>query len=220
MTENRIDAVLFDLDGTLVDTAADLAAALNRLRQQEDLSPLPFARLRPHASHGARGLLAEGFGVTPQDPRFGGLRQAFLDFYEDALCVETRLFEGAAEVLSALENRRLPWGIVTNKVEYLTFPLLERLGLARRPGCVVCGDTTTHPKPHPEPLLHAARTLAVPAAHCVYVGDGERDMEAAQRAGMLGMVARYGYIGESEQPDTWPATAHLARIRDLLDHLP
>ncbi|MBI3149831.1 MAG: HAD-IA family hydrolase [Betaproteobacteria bacterium] len=214
-----MDAVLFDLDGTLADTASDLAAALNHLRRHHGLPALPLAHLRPYASHGARGLLDQGFGVAPADPRFASLREAFLDLYEAALCVETRLFEGADTVLAALESRGLPWGIVTNKVAYLTHPLLDQLGLGKRPGCVVCGDTTPYAKPHPEPLLHAARALGVPAARCVYVGDGERDMEAARDAGMLGLVARYGYIAAHEKPETWPALALLDSVEEVLAYL-
>lgn len=219
MGERRVHAVLFDLDGTLADTAADLAGALNRQRARHGLDPLAFGALRPYASHGARGLIAQGFGVAPEDDRFAALREEFLRLYEEALCVETRLFPGAEKVLDTLEERGLPWGIVTNKVASLTRPLLDRLGLAQRTGCLVCGDTTPHPKPHPEPLLHAARALRVPPANCVYVGDGERDMEAAHRAGMLGLVARYGYITAEERPESWPHLGLIDTLDALLDHL-
>ncbi|CAG0952313.1 N-acetyl-D-muramate 6-phosphate phosphatase [Burkholderiales bacterium] len=219
MPESRYHAVLFDLDGTLADTAADLAGALNRQRQRHGLAPLPFEQLRPHASHGARGLLAEGFGVAPEDARFAELREEFLALYAQALCVETHLFRGADALLNTLEARGLRWGIVTNKVAALTHPLLELLGLAQRAGCVVCGDTTPHPKPHPEPLLHAARSLAVPASACLYVGDGERDMQAARDAGMAGLVARYGYIAGHEQPETWPALGIIDAVGEVLEHL-
>ncbi len=219
MVDPPIAAVLFDLDGTLADTAADLATALNRLRVRHGLEPMALATLRPYASHGARGLLAQGFGVAPEDERFGPLRQAFLELYEDALCVHSRLFDGAARLLSEIEARGLRWGIVTNKVEYLTFPLLDRLGLRQRAGCVVCGDTTPFPKPHPEPLRFAAKTLAVPPARCVYVGDGERDMQAAREAGMRGLVARYGYIGAGERPENWPSIGIVDCVGDVLKHL-
>src|SRR5262245_22544849 len=148
-----IDAVLFDLDGTLVDTAPDLGAALNRVRTDLGLEAVPLCDLRSHSSHGARGLLGAGMGVRTDDPRFPALRDAFLDAYESALCVETTLFPGVAALLDAIEARSLKWGIVTNKATRFTSPLLDALKLAGRPDVVVCGDTTPHVKPHPAPLL-------------------------------------------------------------------
>jgi phosphoglycolate phosphatase len=215
-----VAAVLFDLDGTLADTAPDLAAALNRVRADRGLAPLPYADLRPLASHGARGLVGAGFGVAPNDAEFAALRDAFLAHYEAALCVESVLFDEIAELLDAIEARGLGWGIVTNKLTRYTLPLLDQLRLSPRAGAVVCGDTTPHAKPHPAPLLHAARTLGIPPAHCLYVGDAQRDIEAGVAAGMPAIVASYGYIEPDDRPASWPATGFIDRPSALLDWLP
>jgi phosphoglycolate phosphatase len=216
----RVDAVLFDLDGTLADSAADLTAALNRVRGECGLEPVPVDELRRHASAGARGLLGAGMGVAPDDAEYKRLRHRFLDYYEAAIDVHTRLFEGIAELLDALGERRLPVGIVTNKVARFTAPLVAALGLDRRCGTIVSGDTTAYPKPHPAPLLHAARVLGVAASRCVYVGDDLRDIEAGNAAGMATIVAEYGYLGEHGCADDWPATGWIDRPLDLLDWLP
>ena len=215
-----IDAVLFDLDGTLADTAPDLAAALNRVRRVRGLGPLPLEQLRPYASHGARGLLGAGMGVAPDHPEYATLRDDFLVEYEAALCVHTTLFAAVDTVLEAIETRSLAWGIVTNKATRYTHPLLEALGLAGRAGSVVCGDTTPYPKPHPAPLLAAAAALGVDPARCVYVGDAERDITAGLAAGMRTIVARYGYIEPDDMPDAWPADGMVADPADLLAWLP
>jgi phosphoglycolate phosphatase len=215
-----VAAVLFDLDGTLADTAPDLAAALNRVRADRGLAPLPLAQLRPHASHGARGLIGAGFAVAPGDAAYVELRDAFLDHYAAALCVESRLFDDVAALLDAIEARALRWGIVTNKATRFTMPLLAALSLAGRPGIVVCGDTTPFAKPHPAPMLAAAAALAVAPGDCVYVGDAARDIEAGVAAGMPTLVARYGYIADDETPDAWPAQGQLATPAALLDWLP
>lgn len=215
-----IDAILFDLDGTLADTAPDLAAALNRVRGARGLPPLPLAHLRPYASHGARGLIGAGMGVTSDDPEYAGLRDDFLVEYEAALCVETTLFADVDTVLDAIEARSLRWGIVTNKATRYTLPLLELLGIATRARAVVCGDTTPHPKPHPAPLLAAAQVLGVDPRRCLYVGDAERDVTAGVAAGMHTIVARYGYIEPDDVPDAWPADGIVAVPSELLDWLP
>jgi N-acetyl-D-muramate 6-phosphate phosphatase len=215
-----IDAVLFDLDGTLVDTAPDLVRAVNRVRADRGLAPLPFARLRPYASHGARGLLAAGMAVTPADAGYEALRDAFLAHYEAALCVESALFADMDRLLGAIEARALPWGIVTNKATRFTAPLLDALELTRRAATVVCGDTTAHAKPHPAPLLHAAAELGVAPQRCLYVGDAERDITAGIAAGMRTIVARYGYIEPDEEPDGWPADGHIADPGALIPWLP
>jgi N-acetyl-D-muramate 6-phosphate phosphatase len=216
----EIDAVLFDLDGTLADTAPDLAAALNAVRATRGMPPMPLAELRPWASHGARGLLGAGMGVAPDAADYAQLRDAFLDFYAMALCVGTTLFSAVDVVLSEIESRGMRWGIVTNKATRFTLPLLDALGLAARAHAVVCGDTTAHAKPHPEPLLAAARYLATPASRCVYVGDAERDVTAGIAAGMHTIVARYGYITADEVPGAWPADGFIQSPRDLIDWLP
>jgi len=216
----EIDAVLFDLDGTLADTAPDLAAALNAVRAMRGMPPVPLAALRPWASHGARGLLGAGMGVAPDAADYSELRDAFLDFYASALCVGTTLFSTVDTVLSEIEARGMRWGIVTNKATRFTLPLLDALGLASRAHAVVCGDTTPHAKPHPAPLLAAAQALATPAIRCVYVGDAERDVTAGVAAGMRTIVARYGYITADEAPDTWPADGFIESPRDLVGWLP
>jgi len=162
-----VRAVLFDLDGTLADTAADLAAALNRIRADRRLPPLPLATLRPHASDGTRGMLGAGLGVTREHRDWDVLKDAFLDYYAAAIAVHTRLFVGAEDVLAEIERRGLAWGIVTNKASRFTLPLLEQLAIASRANVVVCGDTTPHGKPHPAPLLHALTQLGLDAASCV-----------------------------------------------------
>ena len=218
MRPHRWGAVLFDLDGTLADTAPDLAAALNRVRAARALPALPLAELRPMASHGARGLLQVGFGVGPGDAEFETLRVEFLACYAQAICVHTRLYDGMQALLEALGQRALPWGIVTNKASALTTPLLDALALDPAPGCVVCGDTTARPKPAPDPLLHAAALLGVEATACVYLGDDLRDMQAARAAGMTAAAVAYGY-GAGSAPEQWGADFVLAHPGELLARL-
>ena len=215
-----VDAVLFDLDGTLADTAPDLAAALNRVRVDRGLEPVAASHLRAFSSHGARGMIGAGMGIAPDHPDYLGLRDAFLAHYESALCVETILFADVDALLGAIEARALKWGIVTNKATRYTMRLLELLGLGERPGVVVCGDTTPHTKPHPAPLLAAAAGLGVPAARCVYVGDAERDVAAGVAAGMRTIIARYGYIDAAEDPTRWPADGAIDDPAALLAWLP
>ncbi len=215
-----VDAVLFDLDGTLADTAPDLAAALNRVRFDLGLAPVPLTLLRPFASHGARGLLGAGMGVTPDQPEYAALRDAFLAQYEDALCVDSVLFTTVGALLDAIEARTLRWGIVTNKATRYTTPLLGALNLTPRAGTVVCGDTTPFAKPHPAPLREAANRLGVAPERCVYVGDAERDISAGIAAGMHTIVARYGYIQADETPDAWPADGLIDEPMALLSWLP
>jgi phosphoglycolate phosphatase len=198
-------AALFDLDGTLADTAPDLVAAVNKMRRDRGLELAPVERLRPLASAGARGLIGGAFGIGPEDRDFASMREEFLANYEADLCVETTLFPGIAQLLDALDERGIRWGIVTNKVGRLTMPLVERLGLAARAGCVVSGDTTPHSKPHPAPLLHAAETLALSPDKIVYVGDDLRDVQAGFAAGMATVAAAYGYCGTDLPPAMWHA---------------
>ena len=215
-----VRAVLFDLDGTLADTAADLAAALNRVRADRALPALPLATLRPQASHGARGLLSAGFGIGKEHADFASLRDAFLAYYAEALCEQTTLFPGAEGVLAEIERRGLRWGIVTNKAARFTLPVVERLALAARAGALICGDTTRESKPHPAPLLAGAAALAAPPAQCVYVGDAERDIIAGRAAGMHTLFAAYGYVGADETPAAWNADGELDSLSALLDWLP
>ena len=215
-----VDAVLFDLDGTLADTAPDLGAALNRVRHARGLHPVPLAQMRSSSSHGARGMLGAGMGIAPEHPDYKMLRDAFLAEYEAALCVGTTLFADVAALLDAIEARSLKWGIVTNKAVRYTTPLLKMLALDGRAGVVICGDTTPHAKPHPAPLLAAAERLGILPARCVYVGDAERDVTAGIAAGMHTIVARYGYIEAHEVPENWPADGEIDNARALLAWLP
>jgi 2-phosphoglycolate phosphatase len=211
-------AVLFDLDGTLLDTAPDMAAALNALRTLEGFDPLPFEQIRPHVSHGAARLIRIGFGCDSGE-RFESLRLRFLDLYRADLAVGTRPFEGIQEVLGVLESQGIAWGVVTNKPRWLTEPLLSALGMQQRAGCIVSGDTLPERKPHPMPLLHAARLLAAEPHDCIYVGDAERDIQAGRAAGMRTLVAGFGYLAGDDNPASWSADAILERPADLLPML-
>lgn len=210
--------VLFDLDGTLLDTARDMAQALNRVRAGEGLSALPFDQVRPLVSHGAPRLLKLAFG-EPEPARYEELRRRFLDAYRGSLAVHTRLFAGFDRVLERIEQAGMRWGVVTNKPGWLAEPLLEETGLAARCGCIVSGDTLAERKPHPLPLLHAAGLLGLEPHSCVYVGDAERDVQAARKAGMIPLVAGFGYLGDGEDPAAWQPDAIFARPEELIDWL-
>ncbi len=211
-----VRAVLFDLDGTFADTAPDLARALNRVRAEQGLAPLPPAIARPYTSSGARGLLKAGFGIAPGSESYVALRDRFLDFYEEELCVETRLFDGIPELLAKITVRKLPWGIVTNKGKRFTEPLLRSLAVDHLAACVVSGDSTAHIKPHPAPLLLAASLLKLPPQNCIYIGDDLRDAQAARAAGMHFVAAGWGYHGEGGDPNTWDADAVLTHPQELM----
>ncbi|WP_206952867.1 HAD-IA family hydrolase [Trinickia acidisoli] len=214
----RCRAALFDLDGTLADTAPDLVAAVNKMRRDRGLERVPIEQLRPLASAGARGLIGGAFGLGPDDHDYASMREEFLANYEADLCIETTLFPGIAQLLDALDAHGIPWGIVTNKVGRLTMPLVEQLGLAARAGCVVSGDTTPHSKPHPAPLLHAAAALALPPEKIVYIGDDLRDVQAGFAAGMATVAAAYGYCGNDLPPAMWHAQ-HIVDSPLQLQHL-
>ena len=209
-------ALLLDLDGTLLDTAPDMGGALNLLRAEHGLEPLPGELIRPVVSHGAMRLVALGFPETTGDA-FESLRLRFLELYAENLAVGTRLFPGFEAVLDQLEARGLPWGIVTNKPGWLTGPLLAALGLDHRAACAVSGDTLPERKPHPLPLLHAARLVGVDPMRCVYVGDAERDIQAGRAAGMTTVVAAYGYISDGEDPRAWQPHGVVNSPDELLD---
>jgi N-acetyl-D-muramate 6-phosphate phosphatase len=211
-------AVLFDLDGTLADTAPDLGYAVNHMREARGLPPLPPSATRPVTSLGARGLLNAGFGIGPEHPGYAALREEFLRLYESNICRQTALFPGMAELLAELERRGLPWGIVTNKAEHLARKLLDGLRLTRRTACIIGGDSTPHFKPHPEPLLAACRLIGTDAVTCIYVGDDQRDVEAGCAAGMKTAVAKWGYLNGGT-PGNWGAEWLLSRPQDLLPHL-
>ena len=210
-------AVLFDLDGTLADTAPDLAAAVNFLRVQRGLEPTPYAVLRPTASAGARGMIGAAFGLAPQDEGYEELRLQWFERYQAAMAVHSTLFGGVAELLDGICEAGMAWGIVTNKPARFTDPLVPQIGLAHA-GCIVSGDTTGHAKPHPAPLLEGARRLGVSPEHCWYVGDDLRDIEAGRAAGMVTVACGWGYCGAVE-PSSWGADYLLDTPADLLELL-
>lgn len=211
-----IACVLFDLDGTLLDTARDMAQALNRLREEQELPALPFERIRSEVSHGSIAMIRLGFDLTPEDPLFSILRQRFLDLYSFNLANETTLFPGMDSTLAHLGIQGIPWGVVTNKPGWLTDPLLRKLNLFERAACVVSGDTVSKRKPDPEPLLHACQIVGIDPRHCLYVGDAERDIQAGKGAGMTTLVARFGYIGAHDTPEDWGADGLIDAPEDLL----
>lgn len=215
-----IKAVLFDLDGTLIDTAPDLGHALNRQRIDRGMPGLPIDLVRTEASAGARGLLGLGFQIKPGDSGYEAMREEFLNFYEERLCQDTRLFPGIAELLDEIETRRLRWGIVTNKPGRFTNPLLKQLDLSARTSCVISGGDTVNHKPHPEPLLAAINVLNIAPAECIYLGDDIRDVEASLAAGIEPVVAKYGYLGNCGiPPESWGAEHLIDQPQDLLQYL-
>lgn len=220
MRFSAIALVLFDLDGTLADTAPDLADAANRMRVRRGLAPLALDVLRPMASHGARGLLGAAFGIGPDAPDYIVWRDEFLAEYETRLCVQTRLFPGIDHVLTAFEARAVRWGIVTNKAARFTEPLVRSLELHARAACVVSGDTTAHAKPHPAPVLHALSVCNAPADQALYVGDDARDVTAGRAAGVRTVAVRYGYLGASDSIDTWGADHVVDTPRGILELIP
>ncbi|BBL34499.1 N-acetylmuramic acid 6-phosphate phosphatase [Nitrosomonas stercoris] len=212
-------AVLFDFDGTIADTAPDLGHALNRQRIARNHPPLPIELVRMVASAGARGLLELGFGLKPEDPDYSAMREEFLDFYTEQFYRDTCLFPGIAELLEHLDKQAVPWGVVTNKPAKFTQPLMRLLGLHHRAGCIISGDDTAHTKPHPEPLLAACRQMNVLPNRCIYLGDDIRDVQASLAAGIIPIVALYGYLGNGAPPDTWGAAELIDHPNDLLCYL-
>ena len=216
---SKIRTVLFDLDGTLADTAPDLAHALNELLKEEQRQPLPYETIRPEVSHGATALVKLGFGLTLGDKDFERLRQRFLTLYSENLCRHTRPFAGIEPLLQALQQQHINWGVVTNKPAFLTDPLVASLKLAPAPVCVVSGDTTANRKPHPEPMLLACTQAGSQPRECLYVGDAERDIQAGKHAGMKTLVALFGYISKNEIPQNWGADGMICAPLEILDWL-
>lgn len=210
------EGIFFDLDGTLADTAPDLVAATNKLLVVRNLTPKPYEFLRPYASAGARGLLEGAFGISPDHEDFVALRDEFFSNYEKALLVDSKLFDGIDHLLDQMDAASLPWGIITNKSERFTNPLTDLMGLRQRAVSTVSGDTTPYSKPHPEPILHAARTSNIDPSKSIYVGDDIRDVLAGKAAGMKTVAAAYGYCGCKEPPEAWGADYIANNPLDLL----
>jgi len=217
--DQRSGAVLFDLDGTLADTAPDMAYALNLLLERHGYEPLPFPTIRPNVSHGSRAMVQIGFGLEPGDDEYVQCRQEFLDIYAVHLARETTPFPGIPELLDALESRGTPWGIVTNKPAWLTDPLIVALGLDSRAACIVSGDTATRPKPYPDPILHACRHIGVAPQDCWYVGDAQRDIAAGLAAGTGTLAALFGYLSDDDDPSAWGAHGLIREPLEVLDWL-
>ena len=214
-----LTAVLFDLDGTLIDSAPDLASATNDLLAGIGLPPLPYERLRPHAGSGARGMLREALKLAPSDPSYAEVRDRFYVHYEQRMLQTTQLFEQVDVLLDALDSHGVPWGIVTNKAMRFAEPGTRALGLWQRAQVVIAGDSTPHTKPHPAPLLAAAERMGHAAGSCVYVGDDARDVQAGTAAGMLTLAAAWGYLGQDSAPSSWGAARVLDRPHELLHWL-
>ena len=213
-----INTILFDLDGTLVDTAPDLGHALNLQLQRHGKAPLTDAAIRPFASHGSSGLIGLGFGITPQDDNFITMRDEYLSIYDTVFTRSPVLLPGIADLLQAIENKALKWGIVTNKPRRFTIGLIKSMGLnlENRTACIVCGDDAPQPKPSPATLLLACKLIGVKPEHCIYVGDAERDVIAGKAAGMQTVVALFGYINVTDKPAEWGADAMIDAPSDLL----
>jgi len=211
-----LQAVLFDLDGTLVDTAPDLGHALNLQRRRHGLPALPPEVIRPYASHGSRGLLGVGFDLTPDDAAFAEMRDEYLALYDEVFTRSPVMFAGIPELLQAIESAGLRWGVVTNKPRRFTRPLMQAMGLLERASCVVSGDDAALPKPHPDTLLMACDLSGTEPASCIYVGDAERDIQAGKAAGMRTVVARYGYLDASDAPESWGAETMIDTPQELI----
>jgi len=215
----RLDTILFDLDGTLADTAPDLALTLNLLLQENARASLPFPLIRPHVSHGATALVKLGFGLPEGTAEFETLRQRFLDIYANNLCQQTVLFPGMENLLDDIERHSLRWGVITNKPARFTEPLMQKLGIAARSACIISGDSAGKRKPDPEPMHLACEQIGVSPGQCVYVGDAERDIIAGLNAGMKTLVAAFGYLGEQDRPENWRADAIISTPQAILDWL-
>jgi 2-phosphoglycolate phosphatase len=214
-----IKAVLFDLDGTLIDSAPDLGAAANKMRIDRGLPSFPLLDYRHMSGAGARGLIGVALGLSPEHPDFAALKEEFLLNYEACMTERTFAFEGVEELISQIDRAGLKWGVVTNKAERFALPLTRNMPLFATAATVVCGDTTAHAKPHPAPLLEAARQLQLEPRQCIYVGDDERDIIAGRAAGMPTVAAAYGYLGASGETAAWNADATIGSARDLLRYL-
>ena len=219
MTGAAVQAVLFDLDGTLIDSAPDLGAAADKMRTDRGLESYPLERYRYMAGAGARGMLGVAFGITPDAPEFPQLREEFFVAYENRMLLNTHVFDGVQALIDAIRARGLAWGVVTNKSARFTDPLTRAIPLFESAGAIVSGDTTPFSKPHPEPLHEAARRLGIPSNACIYVGDDERDIIAGRAAGMKTVAATYGYMGPQADATLWEADAAISSPMELLQFL-
>lgn len=210
-----IHTALFDLDGTLADTAPDMARTVNLMRRRRGLEPVASEKVRPFVSRGARGMICAAFEMTTEHPEYLAMRDEFLDLYRDNVCIDTCCFEGMVDLLDALEARGIRWGVVTNKFEALALAVLAGLGLEKRAGVIVGGDTCARAKPYPDSLLHAAAALGVAPERTLYIGDDERDVQAARAAGMPVIVAGYGYLGDGPPPALWGADAVVQSVQEI-----
>jgi len=217
--QRSIRAILFDLDGTLIDSAPDLGAAADQMRVARGMPSLPMADYRPYAGSGARGMLRVAFGMQPEDAQFPTMREEFFQNYERRMTQDTTVFDGVSDMLASIVARQLHWGVVTNKSKRFTEPLSRQMALFASAGAVVSGDTTPHAKPHPEPLFEAARRIGVDPQDCVYVGDDERDIIAGKAAGMHTVAAVYGYLGEKQSVAHWEADDVINSPHELLKRL-
>ncbi len=214
-----ISSVFFDLDGTLADTAPDLAAALNQVLHEQGKPALPLESIRLSVSLGSNAMVKLGFSIEEDDPEFDGLKQRFLDIYQQRLHQDTHIFHGIDEALTYLEEKNMAWGVVTNKPEWLTNPVMEQLKLTQRAACVISGDTTKYQKPHPGSILYACQITQCAPETSLYVGDALRDIQAGRAAGMKTLTADYGYIANNENPDEWNADGRISRPEEIIDWL-
>lgn len=219
-----IKAVLFDLDGTFADTAPDLAAALNKCRVDQKLSPLPLEEVRLQTSNGANALIKLGFDLDIEDDGFDQLKEQLLENYSNNIAEHTTLFDGMEDLINHFDQNKILWGIVTNKPERFTLPLMDELQIGGRTistitNCIVSGDTTAHSKPHPESLFYAAKLLGIAPHECLYIGDAERDIQAARNAGMQSLIALFGYLGVDDKPDTWGADGSIEDPMEVINYL-
>jgi phosphoglycolate phosphatase len=211
--------VLFDLDGTFADTALDLHHTMNLQLERHGRAPISFQQFRPTVSHGSRAMLQLSFGIAPEHPDFSTLQSEFLDLYLQNIALQTRPFDGMLELVEKLESQAIPWGIVTNKPARLTDPLMQKLGLRQRASSVISGDTTPFAKPHPEPILQACRESGARPEHTLYVGDAQRDIEAGRNAGTRTLIAMFGYLADTDSPDSWQADGKIDHPAQILDWL-
>jgi 2-phosphoglycolate phosphatase len=215
-TLKNIQAVFFDLDGTLLDTAPDLVAACNQVLQEYQKPPISLNEFKYYIHGGAMMMICESFGVSPHHPDYPKIKSQFLKHYQSQIIQNTCLYPGIENTLQLLEKQRIPWGVITNKLEYLTKPIMDHFGFSQRCCCIICGDTLPTPKPHPAPLLHACQLIKVQPQNSVFVGDSLIDMQAATAAGMTSVAAAYGYLPKDSQLSSWPCDVSVHTPYDLV----